>query len=129
MWTQVGMNGDTFSIKAPKECSKKFAATFKGKFLTGGNVLRIFFLLLEDFGAASMEKVSPLKLLWVDNESQHKILELHNEIHYTKTIPDHVIETQVVELYKSGKTPELYSSYRPAIALLNINFKMVAKLI
>ena len=21
---QVGMNGDTFSIKAPKECSKKF---------------------------------------------------------------------------------------------------------
>ena len=30
------MNGDTFSIKAPKECSKKFAATFKGKFLTIG---------------------------------------------------------------------------------------------
>ena len=26
---QVGMNGDTFSIKAPKECSKKFAGTFK----------------------------------------------------------------------------------------------------
>ena len=24
---QVGMNGDTFSIKAPKECSKKFADT------------------------------------------------------------------------------------------------------
>ena len=48
---QVGMNGDTFSIKAPKECSKKFAATFKGKFLTRGNVLRIFFLFLEDFGA------------------------------------------------------------------------------
>ena len=47
---QVGMNGDTFSIEAPKECSKKFAATFKGKFLTGGNVLRIFILFLEDFG-------------------------------------------------------------------------------
>ena len=47
---QVGMNGDTFSIKAPKECSKKFAATFKGKFLTRRNVLRIFFLFLEDVG-------------------------------------------------------------------------------
>ena len=45
---QVGMNGDTFSIKAPKECSKKFAATFKGKFLTRSNVLRIFFLFLAD---------------------------------------------------------------------------------
>ena len=45
------MNGDTFSIKAPKECSKKFAATFKGKFLTRGNVLRTFSLFLEDFGA------------------------------------------------------------------------------
>ena len=48
--TRVGMNGDTFSIKAPKECSKKFAATFQGKVLTRGNVLRIFFLFLEDFG-------------------------------------------------------------------------------
>ena len=48
---QVGMNGDTFSIKAPKECSKKFAATFKGKFLPRGNALRIFSLFLEDFGA------------------------------------------------------------------------------
>ena len=37
------MNGGTFSIKAPKECSKKFAATFKGKFLTRETVLRIFF--------------------------------------------------------------------------------------
>ena len=48
---QVGMNGDTFSIKAPKECSKKFAATFTGIFLTRRNVLRIFFLFLEDLGA------------------------------------------------------------------------------
>ena len=48
---QVGMNGDTFSIKAPKECSKTFVATFKGKFLTTGNVLRIFLLFLGDFGA------------------------------------------------------------------------------
>ena len=50
------MNGDTFSIKAPKEYSKKFAATFKGKFLTRGNVLRIFFLFLEDFGARLYRK-------------------------------------------------------------------------
>ena len=48
---QVGMHGDTFSIKAPKECSKKFAAILKGKFLTRGNVLRIYLLLLEDFAA------------------------------------------------------------------------------
>ena len=49
---QVGMNGDTFSIKTPKECSKKSAASFKGKFLTRGNVLRTLFLqlFLEDLG-------------------------------------------------------------------------------
>ena len=40
---QAGMNGDAFSIKTPMECSKKFAATLRGKFLTRGNVLRIFF--------------------------------------------------------------------------------------
>ena len=45
------MSGDTFIVKASKECSKKFAAIFNGKFLTRGNVLRIFFLFLEDFGA------------------------------------------------------------------------------
>ena len=39
---QVGMNGDTSSINAPKECSKKFVATFQGKFLTRRNVLRVF---------------------------------------------------------------------------------------
>ena len=48
---QVGVNGDAFSLKAPKECSEKFASTFKGKFLTRGSVLRIFILFLEDFGA------------------------------------------------------------------------------
>ena len=47
---QVGMNGNTFSIKAPKECPKKFAASFKGEFLTREHVLRIFFLFLDDFG-------------------------------------------------------------------------------
>ena len=48
---QVGMNGDAFSMKAPKEWSQKFVATFKEKFLTRGNVLRILFLFLADFGA------------------------------------------------------------------------------
>ena len=43
------MNGDTSSIKAPNECSKKFIATLKGKSLTR-NVLRVFFLFLEDVG-------------------------------------------------------------------------------
>ena len=38
---QVGMIGNTFSIKVPKACSKKFAATFQGTFLTRGNVLRL----------------------------------------------------------------------------------------
>ena len=40
-YCQVGMNCDTVSIKAPKECFEKFAATFKAKFLTTGNVLRM----------------------------------------------------------------------------------------
>ena len=58
------MNGDGFSIKAPQECCKKVAATLRGKFLTRGNVLRIFFLFLEeDLGAPPIEKVLPLKLL------------------------------------------------------------------
>ena len=48
---QNGMNGDAFSIKAPKECSKKFVAALKGKSLTRGNVLRIFLLFSEDFWA------------------------------------------------------------------------------
>ena len=48
-YAQVCMNGDTSSIKAPNECSKKFAATVKGKSLTRENVLRIVFLFLEDF--------------------------------------------------------------------------------
>ena len=38
---QMGMNGDTCSSKAPKECSKKFVATFKWKFFTRGNVFSI----------------------------------------------------------------------------------------
>ena len=57
------MNGDTFSIKAPKECSKKFVAIFKGRFLTRGDVPRIFFVLSRFWGASIERKVSPLKLL------------------------------------------------------------------
>ena len=37
--------------KGIKECSKKFAVTFKGKLVARRNVLRIFLLFLEDFGA------------------------------------------------------------------------------
>ena len=37
---------ETFYIKTPKECSKKFAATLKGKSQTRGDVLRIFLLFL-----------------------------------------------------------------------------------
>ena len=43
------MNGEAFSIKAPEEFSKKFAATLKGNSLTKGDVFRIFLLFLEDF--------------------------------------------------------------------------------
>ena len=57
------MNGNTFSIKAPKECSKKFAATLIGKSVTRGNVLSIFSFCSQKIGGASIEKVSPLNLL------------------------------------------------------------------
>ena len=46
---QARMNGDALSIKAPKECSKKFAANLKGKSRTRGNILRLCFMFLEDF--------------------------------------------------------------------------------
>ena len=52
---RVVLGQPNFSIKAPKECSKKFAANFTGKFLTRGNVLRLFFLFLEDFWAGSSD--------------------------------------------------------------------------
>ena len=61
---QVGMNGDTFSIKAPKESSKKFAATLKGNSFPEEMFLEHFFVLRKFWGA-SIEKVLPLKLLWV----------------------------------------------------------------
>ena len=52
------MNGDTFSIKAPKDCSKKFAATLKGKCLTRGNVLRILFGSQQILGCLYREGVA-----------------------------------------------------------------------
>ena len=44
------MNGDTFSIKAPKECSKKFAATFKEKSLPEEMFLEYSFCSLKVLG-------------------------------------------------------------------------------
>ena len=60
------MNDDAFSIKGTKECSKKFAAALRRKFLTRGNLLRIFFLFLEDLGRLCRQGVATqvnLKLL------------------------------------------------------------------
>ena len=62
-FNQAGMNGDAFSIKAPEECSKKFVAALRGKFLTRGNILRLRFFVLKRFWGASIEKVSPLRLI------------------------------------------------------------------
>ena len=42
--------------------------------------------------------------------------------------PDHFNEALVVQIYKAGKTPENYASYRP-IALLNATYKILAKLL
>ena len=58
LWTALCLRRRLFSnrdewrhlcYEGAKECSKKFVATLRGKFLTRGNVLRI--LLLDDFGA------------------------------------------------------------------------------
>ena len=61
------MNGDTFSVKAPKECSKKFAATVKGKFLTRGNVhivLRITIQATSYRSAEALSRKNAEKVLW-----------------------------------------------------------------
>ena len=47
---QPDMNGDTFSVKAPKNVLRSFAATPRGKLLTRGELLRICSLFLEDLG-------------------------------------------------------------------------------
>ena len=64
----------------------------------------------------------------LDATNRTALLQLYNDIYNTETIPDHFNEAMVVQIYKTGKTPELYSSYRP-IALLNITYKILAKLI
>ena len=61
-------------------------------------------------------------------ENRRKLLTLYNQIHDTEEIPPHFNEAHVVQIYKSGKAPEQYSSYRP-IALLNLTYKILAKLI
>ena len=63
-----------------------------------------------------------------DDENRLRLLELYNDIYDQGNIPDHFNEALVVQIYKTGKTPELFSSYRP-IALLNITYKILAKLI
>ena len=64
----------------------------------------------------------------LDETNRTKLLALYNEIYDTETIPDHFNEAQVVQIYKPGKIPEQYSSYRP-IALLNVTYKVFAKLL
>ena len=64
----------------------------------------------------------------LDAENRHRLLELYNAIYHSEQIPEHFNEAMVVQIYKTGKTPELYSSYRP-IALLNVTYKVFAKLI
>ena len=64
----------------------------------------------------------------LDPTNRTKLLQLYNEIYAGEKIPDHFNEALVVQLYKPGKTPELYSSYRP-IALLNVTYKILAKIL
>ena len=64
----------------------------------------------------------------MDERNRTELLHLYNTIYREETIPDHFNEAMVVQIYKNGKTPELYSSYRP-IALLNVTYKLLAKLI
>ena len=64
----------------------------------------------------------------MDNHNRTKLLALYNEIYRTETIPDHFNEALVVQIYKPGKIPENYASYRP-IALLNITYKILAKML
>ena len=64
----------------------------------------------------------------LDAHNRTELLQIYNDIYHTETIPDHFNEAMVVQIYKTDKTPELYSSYRP-IAQLNITYKILAKLI
>ena len=64
----------------------------------------------------------------LDADNRRQLLQLYQEIYENEHIPEHFNEALVVQLYKTGKTPELFSSYRP-IALLNITYKILAKMI
>ena len=64
----------------------------------------------------------------LDGDNRTKLLELYNQIYNQEMIPAHFNEAHVVQIYKQGKPPEEYSSYRP-IALLNITYKILAKMI
>ena len=64
----------------------------------------------------------------LDETNRTKLLRLYNEIYATDSIPDHFNEAMVVQIYKPGKIPEHYSSYRP-IALLNVTYKVLAKML
>ena len=57
--SQAGVNGDTSSRKAPKECSPKLGHSTR-KFLARGNILRSF--VLRRCLGTSLEKLLPLKL-------------------------------------------------------------------
>ena len=64
----------------------------------------------------------------MNDANRDRILDLYNEIYQTEEIPAHFNEAHVVQIYKPGKPPTEYSSYRP-IALLNITYKILAKMI
>ena len=64
----------------------------------------------------------------LNRTNRERLLDLYNEIYETTSIPDHFNEAEFVQIYKPGKNPENYSSYRP-IALLNTSYKILAKMI
>ena len=64
----------------------------------------------------------------MNTDTRTRLLVLYTEIYHTEVIPDHFNEALVVQIYKPGKIPENYSSYRP-IALLNVTYKIFAKML
>ena len=64
----------------------------------------------------------------LDQENRNRLLTLYNQIWQDEEIPDHFNEALVIQIYKAGKIPEQYSSYRP-IALLNVTYKILAKML
>ena len=64
----------------------------------------------------------------LNEHNRTRLLTLYNDIYLHEKIPEHFNEALVVQIYKSGKIPENYSSYRP-IALLNVTYKILAKML